>query len=125
MSRIIFNKISFKNCDFASLNSSMGKFDIIVSNPPYIPEDEFNILDIDVKNYDPKIALVGGYDGLIFYKEIADTSPFILKKNGYILLEVGYNQAQDVVDIFTKKGFTFVEIARDLAGINRCVILKK
>ena len=121
----LLDRVSFVNCDFDNIDTSLGEFDIIVSNPPYIPLEEFETLDIEVKKYDPKIALVGGSDGLVFYKQIAQRSPLILKKNGYILLEVGYNQAQDVANIFIDNGFTFVEFLKDLAGINRCVILKK
>ncbi len=102
-----------------------GEFDIIVSNPPYIPHGEIEKLDIEVKNYDPLSALDGGENGLECYHEIARLAPLILKKGGYILLEVGYGQAEDVTEIFAAQNLTWVKTVADLAGINRCVILKK
>ncbi len=119
------DRITFINSDWNNIVKNNEEFDIIVSNPPYIPEYEYNELDIEVKKFDPIIALVGGDDGLKCYREIADIASIILKKGGYILLEVGYNQALDVIDIFSKKDFSIVEIAKDLSGINRCIILKK
>lgn len=106
-------------------NFITSQFEIIVSNPPYIPSAEIETLETEVKNYDPLLALDGGKDGLKCYREIASAIPSILKENGYILLEVGYNQAADVAKIFTEMNLTLIEIVPDLAGINRCVILKK
>lgn len=102
-----------------------NKFDIIVSNPPYIPSEEIKALDDEVKNYDPLLALDGGKSGFDCYNEIAKIAPSIMQDNAYILLEVGYNQAELVADIFQKQNLKLVEIAKDLANINRCVILKK
>lgn len=119
------NRISFVNTSWDKIDESIGLFDMIVSNPPYISFDEFETLDTEVKNYDPKIALVADDNGLFCYKQIANMASLILKKDGYILLEVGYNQALDVAEIFKKKGFNLVEIAKDLSDINRCIILKK
>lgn len=119
------DRITFINGDWNDIVKDNEEFDIIVSNPPYIPEYEYNKLDIEVKKFDPITALVGGDDGLKCYREIADIASIILKKGGYILLEVGYNQAFEVIDIFSKKDFSIVEIAKDLSDINRCIILKK
>ena len=101
------------------------EFDIIVSNPPYIESDEIKKLDKGVKDYDPMLALDGGKDGLDCYREIANLTPQWLKIDGYILLEVGYNQAEIVKEVFEDVGCKFVEFANDLSGIKRCVILKK
>ena len=106
-------------------NFVTGQFEMIVSNPPYIPSQEIEDLEPEVKKYDPLSALDGGKDGLDCYREIAAIAPLILKENGYILLEVGYNQAEDVQKIFTHHGLKPLKIIKDLAGINRCVILKK
>ncbi|MCM1324748.1 MAG: peptide chain release factor N(5)-glutamine methyltransferase [Acetobacter sp.] len=118
-------KAKFINKNWTERNFINQQFELIVSNPPYIPTAEIETLEIEVKKYDPIQALDGGKDGLDCYREIAAIAPLILKQNGYILLEVGYNQAQDVENIFAKQGLTPFKIVPDLAGINRCVILKK
>jgi release factor glutamine methyltransferase len=99
--------------------------DMVVSNPPYIPSGDIETLEDEVKNYDPLLALDGGKDGLDCYRELALIVPRFLKNNGYLLLEVGYNQAQDVKEIFEKSDFNCIKIAKDLSGIDRCVILKR
>lgn len=117
--RVVFVNKSWEEKDFIK-----DKADIIVTNPPYIPSNEITTLDVEVKKYDPITALDGGDDGLKCYRDIATITPSILKTNGYILLEVGYNQAEDVAKIFQEKGMELVEIVKDLSGIKRCVILK-
>lgn len=99
--------------------------DMIVSNPPYIPSQDIQSLDEEVKNYDPMLALDGGEDGLHHYRQIAKVSSPLLKEGGYILLEVGIYQAQEVAEIFCQAGFNLVKIVSDLGQIARCVILKK
>lgn len=101
------------------------KFDIIVSNPPYIPSAEIQMLDPEVKNYDPLSALDGGADGLSHYRRIAELCPQILNDGGAIFLEGGQHQEKSITDIFENKGFRLVEIIPDLSGINRCIFLKK
>jgi len=101
------------------------KFDMIVSNPPYIPVDDEEFLMPEVKNYDPKIALFAGKDGLDEYKKIAEVIPKMLKDNGFLLFEVGINQAEKVRNIFENAGFSHIETIKDLSGIDRCVIFKK
>lgn len=111
------------SADFATqLNA---KFDILVTNPPYIPSAEINTLVPEVKDHDPLLALDGGADGFASYRRIAEIAPILLKKSGYILLEAGYNQAEDIARIFTAQGLQLKSIVRDLAGIKRCVILQK
>lgn len=100
------------------------QFDVIVSNPPYIPSTEILMLDPEVKEYDPTVALDGGADGMSGYRRIAVLAPKMLKDGGFILLEVGIHQAQEVAHIFSQK-LQFCDIVRDLAGIERCVILQK
>lgn len=104
---------------------SSGSFDMIVSNPPYIAHDEIEKLDTEVKDFDPPMALDGGADGYGCYREIAALAPVVLKKGGFILLESGAGQAERITEIFIRGGLELVETAKDLAGINRCVILKK
>ncbi len=99
--------------------------DMIVSNPPYIPSQDIQSLDDEVKNYDPLLALDGGEDGLNHYRQIAQVSAPLLKEGGFILLEVGIHQAQMVADIFCQAGLHWVKTVSDLGQIARCVILKK
>ncbi len=119
------SRTQFINKSWTEQNFIKGQYEIIVSNPPYIPSEEIGTLEPEVKNYDPLTALDGGTDGLNCYREIAAFAPLILKEGGYILLEVGYNQAEDVMQIFANSGLKPQKIVPDLAGINRCVILKK
>lgn len=107
------------------INSLGQKFDIIVSNPPYIPRQDIAQLDEEVKSHDPLSALDGGVDGYEHYLQIAKLAPKILNDGGYILLEGGINQAQDINNIFQAEGLKHVKIVDDLNGIERCIILKK
>ena len=97
------------------------KFDIIVSNPPYIKTEDCKTLDVEVKNYDPIISLDGGANGLKFYEIIAKDAPKHLTKNGKIVLEVGMGQAQDVKKLLEKNGFVCY-IKRDYNNIERVVV---
>ena len=98
-----------------------GKFDLIVSNPPYIPTDHIDTLDEDVKR-EPKIALDGGVDGLDFYRVIFEKSKDYLKENGKIILEIGYNQSEDIKLMADRYAYSIYFI-KDLQGYNRCGVL--
>jgi len=97
------------------------KFDVIVSNPPYIRESVIPTLMDDVKNYEPIIALDGGKDGLDFYRRITLESLLVLKKGGLLAFEIGYDQRQEVMDILLKSGFKEVECIKDLSGNDRVI----
>ncbi len=116
----VSERISFYLGDlFAPL--PLGKrYDIIVSNPPYISEEEMTGLPEDVKK-EPVLALVGGTDGLDFYRRIAFAAPEFLKPGGSLLFEIGWQQAEDVAGILKSRGFEEIEIIRDAAGKNRVV----
>jgi release factor glutamine methyltransferase len=101
-------------------NVPMQKFDVIVSNPPYIPNRVIDTLDRQVKDFEPKIALEGGEDGLDFYGRITKQSVDFLKPNGLLAFEVGFDQAQDVAKIM-ESNFKDIKIQKDLAGIDRVV----
>ncbi len=101
------------------------KFDLIMSNPPYIPTGDISGLEPEVKYYDPLTALDGGIDGLRDYRRIADLAPQLLHDDGFLLLECGIGQARIIVDIFTASGLELVDIRKDLSGKDRCIILKK
>lgn len=118
------NSVKFVNSDWNDMRLFDKKFDMIISNPPYISKEEIKTLDIEVKEYDPYIALDGGEDGLECYREIAKIAPKLLKNGGYILFEVGYNQANDVEKICVLQGLKKIKIKQDLAGINRCIIFQ-
>ncbi len=97
------------------------KFHIIVSNPPYIPRKDIEDLDIQVKDFEPKLALDGGLDGLDFYRRITRESKEYLRENGLLVYEIGYDQADKVSEILIKEGFNKVSIKKDLQKHNRVV----
>ena len=97
------------------------KYDIIISNPPYIPTFDCEHLDSEVKDYDPMLALDGGKDGLDFYKIIASSAKQYLSGNGKVFLEVGINEAENVKDMLTKNGFDCY-VKKDYNNIDRIVV---
>ena len=100
-----------------------GPFDLVFSNPPYIPSAEIESLDPDVSRFEPRAALDGGADGLAAYRALAELLPRILSPNGHALLEIGLGQANSVAKLFAN--LELLRIAPDLSGIPRCVILRK
>ncbi len=113
-------KVEFVTSDmFANIK---GQYDVIVSNPPYIPTEVIETLDDSVQKYEPKLALDGGEDGLKYYRILADSAKSHLNKGGALVLEIGYNQAQEVVEIFTNCGYTDVVATDDYSGNNRIVV---
>ena len=100
----------------------LGKFDMIVSNPPYITGQEMKGLDRSVTDYEPHLALYGGEDGLDFYRAIAKNYAAALKPGGYLAFEYGDTQADDVCRILEENGYTVLERARDFNDIDRAVL---
>lgn len=100
-------------------------YDLIVSNPPYIPVEEYNELMPEVKRYEPKMALTDGGDGYYFYKKISEESMQYLKNGGYLAFEVGYNQGETVSQFMEKSGFHIVGRIADYGGIERVIIGRK
>ena len=96
-----------------------GKFDMIISNPPYVKSDDIGKLSLDVQN-EPHIALDGGNDGLEFYKRISNQVDNYLSDNGYLVLEIGYDQGKEVCELFDDSNFY-----KDLNNNDRCVIYQK
>ena len=121
--RLKFIKADWFDTDF--INLFEDRFDVIVSNPPYIPTADIARLDEEVKQYDPLVALDGGISGFDSYRRIAEIAPRLLKDGGSILLEAGINQAAEIQKIFTLSGLRHVKTVKDLAGIDRCVIMRK
>ena len=112
-------KVEFIHSDLFS--SIKKKFDLIVSNPPYIKSLDIEKLDVEVKDYDPKIALDGGNDGLDFYKEIISKAPSFLKNKGYLFFEVGKGQSKKVVNMMQKSNFVDINVVNDYNKIERIV----
>ena len=100
---------------------SDARFDLIVSNPPYIPTAELATLQPEVRDHEPHGALDGGVDGLDYYRRIVAAAPSHLSAGGWLLVEVGHDQAQDVLAMFASAGITATFTARDPAGIERVV----
>ena len=101
------------------LSKVSGSYDLIISNPPYIPSKDVDALSANVKNYDPLISLDGGEDGLKCYRQIAEDINRVIGKNGRVVLEIGYNQAEDVIKIFESKDFIFLNKYIDINGLDR------
>jgi len=101
-----------------------GSFDIIVSNPPYIPSAEIETLMPEVREHEPRLALDGMEDGLEFYRRIAKDSGKYLKKGGQLFLETGHNQAEAVSRILSDAGFSDLHVKKDLAGHDRLVFAR-
>jgi release factor glutamine methyltransferase len=97
-------------------------FDLIVSNPPYIAREEIASLQPEVRLFDPKAALDGGWDGLEAYRAIASQAARRLNPGGLLLLEIGANQGETVSRIFSRAGFGRIEVQKDLAGLDRLVL---
>lgn len=120
----VHDKINFYNSNlFENIEKN---YDIIVSNPPYIPLKDKDTLEVEVKNFDPYNALfTNDEDGIEFYEKIIITGKDFLLHDGYILFELGINQAQKVADIFEKYNFKILKIVKDLNEIERVIIAKK
>lgn len=101
------------------------KFDIIISNPPYIPTKEIKELEPEVNKFNPLLALDGGEDGLNCYRYLANSLDKNLKENTKIFLEIGKNQEKDIEKIFNENGYKLLKMYKDLAEINRILCFKK
>lgn len=119
----VLEKTRFIESDmFENINE---KFDIIVSNPPYIETNVIETLSKQVQN-EPQIALDGGEDGLIFYRELINRASKFLNNNGYLCMEIGYDQKEKVIELAKKKKvFSKIESIKDLSGNDRVIICKK
>lgn len=106
-------------------NTVRGKYDLIVSNPPYIPAKTVLELENNVKDFDPRIALDGGEDGLNFYRSLAQYSGAYLHENGMIAVEIGAGQADDVTAIFAQNSYRLTGAAEDLAGHKRALSFQR
>ena len=101
-----------------------GQFDLIVSNPPYIALSEWDALDLDVREFDPRQALTDEGDGLSAYRTILAGAPAVLAPDGTLAFEIGWQQGPDVAQLCRARGFADVQVLPDLAGRDRCVMAK-
>lgn len=102
-----------------------GTVDVVVSNPPYIPSAELPALQIEVRAYEPALALDGGPDGLRFYRAFAELLPACLGPDGAALMEVGTGQASEVTVLLAERGWRCLDVLRDLAGVERVVAARR
>ena len=124
----ILNKIENVNFMESNLFEKLDKdfkYDLIVSNPPYISKEEYETLMPEVKNYEPQNALTDLGDGLYFYREISKLAGEYLKDTGYLAYEIGYNQAKDVSKILQDNNFDVLSVIKDYGGNDRVIIAKK
>ena len=116
----IFNRLKLFKSDID--NFKYGKYDLIISNPPYIKKFDLKNLDKDVIGFEPKLALDGGLDGLSGIKKVIYNSTKLIKHKGVLVLEIGFDQADKVKEILRRNGFYIKEVLKDLANNNRCVV---
>lgn len=106
-------------------NLKDNKYDLIMSNPPYVDEEDNGYLDDEVRRYEPSIALYGGKDGLNFYNRIAKEAGSYLNPGGYLILEAGIGQSESIKRILIQNNFTIIDIQKDISGIPRIITAKK
>ena len=104
---------------------SLGKYDLIISNPPYIKDSNLKYLEKDVVNFEPKLALNGGQDGLSEIRKVIKKTSELIKKNGKFVLEIGFDQKNIVINLLKKEGFYINSINKDLAKNDRCIVCSK
>lgn len=119
----ISNRVKFFKSDVDNFN--FGKYDLIVSNPPYIKMLDFNNLKKDVINFEPKLALYGGLDGTSEIRKVIKKSSELIKKNGKFILEIAYDQKNKVIKLLRDKGFYINNVLKDLADNDRCIVSTK
>ena len=106
-------------------NFLIGKYDIVISNPPYIKNLSLKCLDRDVISFEPKLALDGGKDGFSEIIKVINKSSSLIKKNGIFILEIGYNQKNKAIQILKNKGFYIKKVLKDYSKNDRCIISSK
>ena len=117
------NRVKFIKTDVD--NFCHGKYDLVVSNPPYINSNKIRYLEKDIKNFEPKLALDGGLDGTFKILKIIEKASTLLKCNGKLILEIGYDQKIRIMRLLKKKGFYINNIIKDYTKNDRCIISTK
>ena len=104
---------------------NLGKYDLVVSNPPYIKTNKIKYLERDVAEFEPRQALDGGLDGLSEIRKVVKKSSELIKKNGKLILEIGFDQKNEVINLLKKEGFYINSTQKDLANNDRCIVSTK
>ena len=117
------NRVKFFHSSVDNFNN--GKYDIIVSNPPYIEQLGLKHLEKDVVNFEPKLALSGGFDGFSKIRKVINKASILIKKNGKFILEIGFNQKNKVIKILKEEGFYVNKAIKDYGNNDRCIISTK
>ena len=117
------NRVKFYNSDVDKF--LIGKYDLIISNPPYIENYKLKYLDREITAYEPRIALDGGLDGCSKVKKVIYKASSLLKKNGKLILEIGFNQKKVILNILKKKSFYINKVQKDYGMNDRCIICTK
>ena len=119
----VSSRVNFFKSDVDKFD--LGKYDLIVSNPPYIKKFDLKYLEKDVVNFEPKLALDGGLDGLSEIRKVIKKSSELIKKNGKFVLEIGFDQKNKVINLLKDRGFYINSISKDLAKNDRCIVSTK
>lgn len=122
LDRLGLTNVAFRKSDLLENIREDEKFSIIVSNPPYIKSDIVDTLQIDVKNFEPRLALDGGKDGLDFYRQISKKAKKHLFTGGMLIYEIGFDQGESVEDILLKEGFEDTIVIKDFQKLPRIVV---
>ena len=117
------NRVKFFHSSVDNFNN--GKYDMIVSNPPYIEQLSLKYLEKDVVNFEPKLALSGGFDGFSKIRKVINKASVLIKKNGKFILEIGFNQKNKVKKILKEEGFYVNKAIKDYGNNDRCIISTK
>ena len=129
--KVAKKNFELNNCSkqILALNSNIetvnNKFDLIVSNPPYLSKKDYELTSINIKRYEPKKAFYGGEDGLYFYRKFSRILPKLMKTNSFLILEIGENQADKCINIINKSGLKFQKKVQDLQKKDRILIFSK
>ena len=116
----IDHRVKFFKTDVDNFN--YGKYDLIVSNPPYINQYDLRKLDKEVVNFEPKLSLDGGLDGLSVIRKVINKASQLIKINGILILEIGFDQKERVKKILRNKGFYINKVIKDYANNDRCIV---
>ena len=119
----ISSRVKLYKSDVDKFN--LGKYDLIVSNPPYIKRSKFKYLERDVAEFEPRLALDGGLDGLSEIRKVIKKSSELIKKNGKFILEIGFDQKNKIINLLKKEGFYINSIQKDLGNNDRCIVSTK
>ena len=117
------NRVKFYNSDVDKF--LIGKYDLVVSNPPYIKRQDLKYLEVDVKGFEPKLALDGGKDGFSNITKVISKTSTLLKRNGRFILEIGFGQKKKILSILKQNNFFINKVVKDYGKNDRCVISTK